>query len=138
MRLRPLALSGGALTAVVLVPVVVAFAAAGRPDVARGLLLGLLVGLLNSLVLARKLDRAIDGREAWQALNATMPRNMLTRFMLIGVVTAAASRVHGINVVAMVGGLALYLLVGLVYAAWAVLVRWRKEDRARSPVPAHE
>jgi ATP synthase I chain len=130
MRLRPLALSGGALTAVVLVPLVVAFAAAGRPDVARGLLLGLLVGLLNSLVLARKLDRAIDGREAWQALNTTMPRNMLIRFMLIGVVTAAASRVHGINVVAMVGGLALYLLVGLVYTAWAVLVRWRKEDRA--------
>ena len=130
MRLRPLAISGGALTAVVLLPLIVAFAAAGRPDVARGLLLGLLLGLLNGLLLARKLDRAIDGREAWQALNDTMPRNMLARFMVIGAVTAAASRVHSINVAAMVGDLALSLLVGLVYAAWAVLVRWRKEDRA--------
>jgi ATP synthase I chain len=130
MRLRPLAISGGALTAVVLLPLIVAFAAAGRPDVARGLLLGLLVGLLNSLLLARKLDRAIDGREAWQALNKTMPRNMLARFMVIGTITAAASRVHNINVAAMAGGLALYLLVGLVYVAWAVLMRWRKEDRA--------
>ena len=130
MRLRPLALSGGALTAVVLVPVVVAFAAAGRPDVARGLLLGLLVGLLNSLLLARKLDRAIDGREAWQSLNSTMPRNMLARFLLIAALTAAAARVHGINVVAMVGGLSLCLVVGVAYSAWAVLVRWRKEDRA--------
>src|SRR5437660_909722 len=130
MRLRPLALSGGTLTAVMLLPLVVAFAAAGRPDVARGLLLGLLVGLLNTLLLARKLDRAIDGREAWQSLGSSMPRNMLARFMVIGAITAAASRVHSINVAAMVGGLVLYLLVGLVYAAWAVLVRWRKEDRA--------
>jgi ATP synthase I chain len=130
MRLRPLAISGGMLTAVVLLPLIVAFAAAGRPDVARGLLLGLLVGLLNSLLLARKLDRAIDGREAWQALNHTMPRNILARFMVIGTITAAAARTPGINVAAMVGGLALYLLVGLVYVAWAVLVRWRKEDRA--------
>jgi hypothetical protein len=130
MRLRPLAISGGTLTAVVLLPLIVAFAAAGRPDVARGLLLGLLVGLLNSLLLARKLDRVSDGREAWQALNHTMPRHMLVRFTLIGVVAALAARTPGINVVAMVGGLALYLLVGLVYAAWAVLMRWRKEDRA--------
>ena len=130
MRLRPLALSGGTLTTVVLLPLVVTFAAAGHPDSARGLLLGLLLGLLNNLLLARKLDRVIDGRDAWQSLGVTMPRNMLARFLLIGAVTAAASRVHGINVVAMVGGLALYLLVGLVYAAWAVLVRWRKEDRA--------
>ena len=130
MRLRPLAISGGALTTVVLLPLVLAFAAAGHPDVVRGLLLGLLVGLLNSLLLARKLDRAIDGREAWQSLGSTMPRNMLARFLLIGAVTAAASRVHGINVVAMVGGLMLCLVVGVVYSAWAVLVRWRKEDRA--------
>jgi hypothetical protein len=130
MRLRPLAISGGALTAVVLVPLIVAFAAAGRPDVARGLLLGLLVGLLNSLLLARKLDRVSDGREAWQALNHTMPRNILARFMVIGTITAAAARTPGINVAAMVGGLALSLLVSLVYAAWAVLMRWRKEDRA--------
>jgi len=125
-----LAISGGALTTVVLLPLVLAFAAAGHPDVVRGLLLGLLVGLLNSLLLARKLDRAIDGREAWQSLGSTMPRNMLARFLLIGAVTAAASRVHGINVVAMVGGLMLCLVVGVVYSAWAVLVRWRKEDRA--------
>jgi hypothetical protein len=111
-------------------PLVLAFAAAGHPDIARGLLLGLLVGLLNSLLLARKLDRVIDGREAWQSLSSTMPRNMLARFLLIGAVTAAASRVHGINVVAMGGGLVLYLLVGIVYSAWAVLVRWRKEDGA--------
>ena len=130
MLLRPLAISGGALTAVVLLPLIVAFAAAGRPDVARGLLLGLLLGLLNSLLLARKLDRAIDGREAWQALNDTMPRNMLARFMVIGTITAVAARTPSINVAAMVGGLALSLLVSLVYAAWAVLVRWRKEDRA--------
>jgi hypothetical protein len=130
MRLRPLAISGGALTAVVLAPLIVAFAAAGRPDVARGLLLGLLLGLLNSLLLARKLDRVMDGREAWQALGATMPRHVLVRFTLIGVVAAVAARTPGINLVAMVGGLALYLLVGLVYVAWAVLMRWRKEDRA--------
>ena len=130
MRLRPLAISGGALTTVVLLPLVLAFTAAGHPDVARGLLLGLLVGLLNSLLLARKLDRVIDGREAWQSLGHTMPRNVLVRFMLIGAVAAAASRTHGINVVAMVGGLALCLLVGVVYSAWTVLVRWRKEDRA--------
>ena len=130
MRLRPLAISGGALTAVVLLPLIVAFAAAGRPDVARGLLLGLLVGLLNSLLLARKLDRVSDGREAWQSLNATMPRHVLVRFTLIGVVAAVAARTPGINVAAMVGGLALSLLVSLVYAAWAVLMRWRKEDRA--------
>ena len=130
MRLRPLAISGGALTAVALVPLIVAFAAAGRPDVARGLLLGLLLGLLNSLLLARKLDRVIDGREAWQSLGSTMPRNMLARFMVIGTVAAVAARTPGIHVVAMVGGLALYLLLGLVYAAWAVLMRWRKEDRA--------
>src|SRR5205085_1790373 len=60
MRLRPLAISGGALTAVVLLPLIVAFAAAGRPDVARGLLLGLLLGLLNGLLLARKLARALE------------------------------------------------------------------------------
>jgi ATP synthase I chain len=130
MRLRPLVISGGMLTAVGLLPLIVAFAAAGRPDVARGLLLGLLVGLLNSLLLARKLDRVIDGRESWQALNHTMPRNMLARFMVIGAVAALAARTPGINVVAMVGGLALSLLVSLVYAAWAVLMRWRKEDRA--------
>src|SRR5436305_15300403 len=118
MRLRPLAISGGALTAVALLPLIVAFAAAGRPDVVRGLLLGLLLGLLNSLLLARKLDRTIDGREAWQALDNTMPRNLLARFMVIGTITAVASRVHSINVAAMVGGLALYLLVGLVYVAW--------------------
>jgi hypothetical protein len=130
MRLRPLAISGGALTAVVLLPLSVAFAAAGRPDVARGLLLGLLLGLLNSLLLARKLDRAIAGREAWQALNATMPRNMLARFLVLGAVAAVAARTPGIHIAAMVGGLALCLLVSLVYAAWAVLMRWRKEDRA--------
>jgi len=130
MRLRPLAISGGALTAVVLLPLIVAFAAAGRPDVARGLLLGLLLGLLNSLLLARKLDRVIDGREAWQSLGSAMPRHVLVRFTLIGAVTAVAARTPGVNVAAMVGGLALCLVVGLVYAAWAVLMRWRKEDRA--------
>ena len=130
MRLRPLAISGGVLAAVVLLPLIVAFAAAGRPDVARGLLLGLLLALLNSLLLARKLDRVMDGREAWQSLGSTMPRNVLARFMVIGAVAALAARTPGINVAAMVGGLALYLLVGLAYAAWAVLVRWRKEDRA--------
>jgi hypothetical protein len=130
MRLRPLAISGGALTAVALLPLIVAFAAAGRPDVARGLLLGLLLGLLNSLLLARKLDRVMEGREAWQALTNTMPRHMLARFMVIGTITAAAARVHSINVAAMVGGLALCLVVGVAYSAWAVLVRWRKEDRA--------
>jgi hypothetical protein len=130
MRLRPLAISGGALTAVVLVPLIVACAAAGRPDVARGLLLGLMVGLLNSLLLARKLDRVSDGREAWQSLGSTMPRNVLARFMVIGAVAALAARTPGIHVAAMVGGLALCLLIGLVYAAWAVLMRWRKEDRA--------
>jgi positive regulator of sigma E activity len=130
MRLRPLAISGGALTAVVLLPLIVAFAAVGRPDVARGLLLGLLLGLLNSLLLARKLDRVIDGREAWQSLGSTMPRNVLVRFMVIGAVAAMAARTPGINVVAMIGGLALSVLMSLVYAAWAVLMRWRKEDRA--------
>jgi hypothetical protein len=49
---------------------------------------------------------------------------------VFGTTPAAAARPPGINVAAMVGGLALYLLVGLVYVAWAVLVRWRKEDRA--------
>lgn len=130
MELRPLVIASGGLVTAVLLPLVVAFALAGRPDVVRGLLLGLIVGLLNGLLLARKLDRVIDGREAWQTLNTTMPRNMLLRFALIFAIGAAAARVHGINLAAMAGAMGLYLLVSIFYSAWAVHARWRREDGA--------
>lgn len=129
-ELRPLVFSGGALAAAALLPLVAAFGFTGHADVVRGLLLGLVVGLLNNLLLARKLDRAITGREAWQALPSAMPRNMLLRFALIFAIGAVAARAHTINVAAMAGGLGLCLVIGIVYSSWAVLARWRKEDGA--------
>lgn len=128
MELRPLVIAGGALAATLLLPLVLAFALTGHPDVVRGLLLGLVVGLLNNLILARKLDRVIEGREAWQTLTRTMPRNMLLRFTLIFVIGAAAARVHGVNVAGIAAGLGLCLVVGIAYSAWTVRVRWKKED----------
>lgn len=128
MELRRMVMRGGGLAAAALLPFVLAFALVGRADVGRGLLLGFLVGLLNSLLLARKLDRVIDGREAWQTLSRTMPRNMLARFALIFAIGAAASRVHGIHLAGLAGGLALYLVLTFAYCAWAVASRWRKED----------
>jgi ATP synthase I chain len=130
MELRPLVIAGGALATAAHLPLVVAFGLMGHADVVRGLLLGLLVGLLNNLLLARKLDRVIAGREPWQRLPRTMPRNMLLRFALIFAVGAAAARLHTINVAAMAGGLALCLVIGIVYSSWAVAARWRKEDGA--------
>jgi len=128
MALRPLVISGGGLAFAAALPPMLAFGLAGRPDVVRGIALGLVVGLLNSLLLARKLDRAIDGRDPWYALQRTMPRNMLLRFAVIGVVCAAAARTPGIHVAGLVGGLGLSLVVGIFWAAWAVAARWRKED----------
>ena len=128
MELRSLAVSGGGLAAAAHAPLVLCFALAGQPDVVRGLLLGLVVGLLNSLLLARKLDRAIDGRDPWQNLTKTMPRNMMARFGLIFAIGVAAARAHGVNLAAMAGGILLYLVVSQVYACWAVLAQWRKED----------
>lgn len=128
MELRPLVIGGGAFAAALLLPLMVAFALAGRPEVVRGLLLGLLVGLLNNFLLARKLDRALDGHDDWRDLTRTMPRNMIMRFALIFAIGAAAARTHTINVPAMAGGLGLCLIVGLVYSARTVLVRWKKED----------
>lgn len=119
---------GGALSAAALLPLVLAFALLGWPDVARGLLLGFVVGLLNGLLLARKLDRVIDGRDPWQTLSRTMPRNMLLRFSLIFAIGALASRVPELNLVGLAGGLGLYMVLSFGYAAWAVAARWRKED----------
>lgn len=130
MELRPLVIAGGALATAAHLPLVVAFGLTGHADVVRGLLLGLVVGLLNNLLLARKLDRAIAGADPWQALPRTMPRNMALRFALIFVVCAAAASLHTVNVVAMVAGLALCLVIGIVYSSWTVLARWRKEDGA--------
>lgn len=128
MRLRPLAITGGAISLPVLLPLMAVFASAGRPDVVRGLLLGLAVGLLNNLLLARKLDRVIDGRDPWQNLNAAMSRNMMLRFALILAVCVAATRVHGINAAAIAGGLGLCLVAGIMYASWTVRRQWMKED----------
>lgn len=130
MRLRALVVAGGTLTAVVLLPLALTFALVGHAEITRGLLLGLLLGLLNNFLLARKLDRVMDGREAWQSLQRTMPRNVLLRFGLIFAVGAAASRVSGINLAAMAAGIGLSLVVGIVYSAWTVLARWKKEDGA--------
>jgi phosphotransferase system glucose/maltose/N-acetylglucosamine-specific IIC component len=128
MVLRSLAFSGGGLAAVAHAPLIFGFALAGQPDVVRGLLLGLVVGLLNSLLLARKLDRAIDGRDPWQNLTTAMPRNMMLRFALVFAIGVAASRARGVNLAAMAGGIMLYFVVSQVYACWAVLAQWRKED----------
>lgn len=130
MHLRRLVFRGGTLATAVLLPMVLAFALSGHAEIARGLLLGLLVGLLNGVLLARKLDRVIDGREAWQSLNRTMPRNMMLRFALIFAVGAAASRVPDISLAAFAGGIGISLVVGIVYACWAVWARWKREDGA--------
>jgi len=136
MELRSLVISGGGLAALALSPFMVAFGLAGRPDVVRGLVLGLVVGLLNSFLLARKLDRVADGRDPWQTLSATMPRNMMMRFALVLVVGVAAARAPGINAVAMAGGIALYLVLGLCFSARAVLAQWNKEDAMLVSPPA--
>ncbi len=128
MELRPLVIAGGAISLALSTPLLVAFAVSGRPDVVRGLLLGLAVGLLNNLLLARKLDRVIDGREPWQRLRTTMPRNMLLRFSLIFAIGAAAAYAHGINLAGLAGGVGLCLVVGIIYSSWTVRERWRKED----------
>lgn len=128
MRLRPLAITGGAITMPVFLPLMAVFASAGRPDLVRGLLLGLAVGLLNNLLLARKLDRVIDGRDPWQNLNAAMPRNMMLRFALILTVCIAAARTPGISVAALAGGLGLSLVAHIVYVSWTVRKQWMKED----------
>ncbi len=128
MELRSLAVSGGVVATAAHTPFIVAFAVAGHPDVVRGLLLGLVVGMLNSFLLARKLDRTLGGREPWQGLSKTMPRNMLARFALIIVIVVAASRANGINVAALACGIALYFIVSLVYMSRAIATRWKKED----------
>jgi len=136
MELRSLVISGGGLAALALSPFMVAFGVAGRPDVVRGLLLGLAVGLLNSFLLARKLDRVAAGRDPWQTLPAAMSRNMMLRFALILIIGAAATRAHGINVAAMAGGIALYLVLGLCFSARAILTQWNKEDATLVRRPA--
>jgi len=136
MELRSLVISGGGLAALALSPFMVAFGVAGRPDVVRGLLLGHVVGLLNSFLLARKLDRVADGRDAWQTLPAAMSRNMMLRFALILAIGFAATRAPGINVAAMAGGIALYLVLGLCFSARAVLAQWNKEDATLVRPPA--
>lgn len=121
-------MQGGGLAAAALLPLVLATALLGHADLGRGLLLGFIVGLLNSLLLARKLDRVIDGRDPWQTLSRTMPRNMLVRFTLIFTIGAAASRVPQLNLAGMAAGLALYLVLTFAYCAWSVAARWKKED----------
>ena len=130
MRLRPLAIASGMLVTIVLVPVVLALALMGHADVARGILLGVAVGLLNTFLLARKLDRMIEGREAWQSLTRSLQRNMLLRFALIFGIGAAAAQVPGIHLVGMAAGIGTYLAISLIYSSWAVLRYWRKEDAA--------
>ncbi len=128
MELRPLVYAGGMIAAGLLLPFVVLFAVLDRPDVSRGLLLGLLVGLLNLLLLARKLDRAIDGRDPWQNLTRTMPRNMVQRFGLILVVGTIAARSGSVHLAGLAAGLITALVAGIVYAAWSITLRWKRED----------
>lgn len=128
MELRPLVYAGGMIAAGLLLPFVVLFAVLAHPEVSRGLLLGLLVGLLNLLLLARKLDRAIDGREPWQNLTRTMPRNMVQRFGLIFVVGVVAARSGSVHLAGLAAGLITALVTGLVYAAWSIALRWKRED----------
>jgi hypothetical protein len=128
MALRPMVISGGGLTIIVLTPLLLAFAVAGRPDVVRGLLLGLMVGLLNSLLLARKLDRVIDGRDPWQNLDRTMPRNMLLRLALVFSLSGLALYMPGVHAAGLVGGIVLYMIVSLAFAGWTLSRRWREED----------
>ncbi len=134
MELRQLVVSSGMVAAALLLPFIILFALLGHPDVVRGLLLGLVAGLLNSLLLARKLDRAIDGRDPWQNLTRTMPRNMLTRFALILGLGLIGVRLSHVNLAGMVAGLALCIVVGAVYAARSTTMQWKKEDG----VPVYE
>jgi predicted membrane chloride channel (bestrophin family) len=130
MRLRPLVISSGMLATLALAPAMLALALTGHADVARGLLLGVAVGLLNSFLLARKLDRMIEGREAWQSLTRTLQRNMLLRFALIFAIGAASAQVPGIHLVGMAAGIGAYLVISLIYFSWAVLRYWKEEDAA--------
>jgi len=134
MELRQLVVSSGMVAAALLLPFVILFALLGHPDVVRGLLLGLVAGLFNSLLLARKLDRAIDGRDPWQNLTRTMPRNMLTRFALILVLGLIGVRLSHVNLAGMIAGLSLCMVVGAVYSVRRVSVRWKQEDG----VPVYE
>lgn len=128
MELRSLAFSGGVLSLAALSPLVLSFALFGRPDVARGLLAGLVTSLLNSLLLARKIDRAIDGRDSWITLPRTMPRNLLLRLLVVLGVGAFAATTPGVSVVGMAAGLSIALIVGSLYSARALAMRWRTSD----------
>ena len=53
---------------------------------------------------------------------------MLTRFGLIFVIGVAAARSGTIHPAGLAAGLAVVLIVGIVYASWSVMLRWKQED----------
>lgn len=134
MTLRPLVMSSGLAAALLLLPFIILLAVLGHPDMVRGLLLGLAAGMLNSLLLARKLDRVIDGRDPWQTLTRAMPRNMMMRFSLVVLLGFFAALTPDVHLLGMVAGLGVSMIVGLVYASRSVVRRWREEDG----VPVYE
>lgn len=130
MRLRSLVVTSGTFALATGLSAVLAFAATGHPNVARGLLFGLLVGLLNHLLLARKFGRVIDGRDPWQDLRRSMRWNMLLRFAMIVASGAVAAHTPGVNVTAMACGIVVYVVVTVAYAMWTVVGPWRKEGES--------
>ena len=110
------------------VPVCTLCMLVGRHDMAKGLAVGVLLGILNSLLLAQRLDRIISGAEGVDRLKAIFRSNRALRFTLVLGGAAAATRVQGLHVAGLVGGLGFFFVVSGVVYSRGVLQCWRSEE----------